>query len=354
LSSSQVFPDDFYSGRRRATRITLTVLLVVIASSGILTASGTLDVLSYLGPHVDRSEWAFTMTGVRQLNSAGLDGTGVTVCLVDSGIDMLHPDFSHLHLLAWRDLVNFRPDPYDDRGHGTAMAGLIAADGSIRGVAPGVNMIVVKALNSIGLGSPQNVADGISFCLNPWGNGTRSADIISLSLGSGSNNFFDVTVYNAVAYAASRGVFVVVAAGNDPLADDVSTAAQVPLAIAVGAVDSTGTRAPFSEIGASLNRTNPNLKPEITAPGVQLVSTSPGAHYVTVTGTSPATALVAGLLALILQAKPSLRPGATTGNVMILKTALMLGSSNAQGQLLPHDPWYGYGIVNGPATLAKL
>jgi subtilisin family serine protease len=294
------------------------------------------------------------MTGVRQLNSAGLDGTGVTVCLVDSGIDMLHPDFSHLHLLAWRDLVNFRPDPYDDRGHGTAMAGLIAADGSIRGVAPGVNMIVVKALNSIGLGSPQNVADGISFCLNPWGNGTRSADIISLSLGSGSNNFFDVTVYNAVAYAISRGVFVVVAAGNDPLADDVSTAAQVPLAIAVGAVDSTGTRAPFSEIGASLNRTNPNLKPEITAPGVQLVSTSPGAHYVTVTGTSPATALVAGLLALILQAKPSLRPGATTGNVMILKTALMLGSSNAQGQLLPHDPWYGYGIVNGPATLAKL
>jgi serine protease AprX len=267
---------------------------------------------------------------------------------------MLHPDFSHLHLLAWRDLVNFRPDPYDDRGHGTAMAGLIAADGSIRGVAPGVNMIVVKALNSIGLGSPQNVADGISFCLNPWGNGTRSADIISLSLGSGSNNFFDVTVYNAVAYAVSKGVFVVVAAGNDPLADDVSTAAQVPLAIAVGAVDSAGTRAPFSEIGASLNRTNPNLKPEIASPGVQLVSTSPGAHYVTVTGTSPATALVAGLLALILQAKPGLRPGAVAGNVMILKTALMLGSSKAQGQLLPHDPWYGYGIVNGPATLAKL
>lgn len=217
-------------------------------------------------------------------------------------------------------------------------------------------MIVVKALNSVGLGSPQNVADAIRFCVDPLGNGMGGADIVSLSLGSSSINFFDVTVYDAVAWATSKGVFVVVAAGNDGLADDgdVSTAGQVPLAIAVGAVDSKGVRAPFSSIGATLNRTNPNLKPEITAPGVQLVSTAPGAHYVTVTGTSPATALVAGILALILQAKPGLRAGAITGNVSILKTALMFGASKAAGQLQPHDPWYGYGIINGPATLAWL
>ena len=275
------------------------------------------------------------------------------MCLVDSGIDMLHPDFSHLHLIVWRDLVNARPNPYDDRGHGTAMAGLIAADGSIRGVAPGVNMIVVKALNSVGLGSPQNVANGIGICLDPYGNGSKGADIISLSLGSGTN-FFDTTVYNEVAYAVSRGVFVVVAAGNDPLADDVSTAAQVPLAIAVGAVDSNGVRASFSQIGATLNRTSPNLKPEIAAPGVQLVSTAPGAHYVTVTGTSPATALVAGIIALILQARPGLRAAGSTTNIVNLKTAFESGASKASGQLLPHDPWYGYGVVNGPATLIML
>jgi len=293
------------------------------------------------------------MTGARQLNSNGLTGAGITVCVVDSGIDILHPDFAHLHLVAWLDLVNAKTVPYDDRGHGTAMAGLIAADGSLRGVAPGVDMIVVKALNSVGLGSPQNVADGIKFCEDPFGTGKGGADIISLSLGSGSVNFFDQTVYDAVTAAVSRGVFVVVAAGNDPQAYDVSTAAQVPLAIAVGAVDSRGVRSPFSSVGATLNRTDPNLKPEVSAPGVQLVSTAPGAHYVTVTGTSPATAIVAGILALILQARPALRPGAL-GNVVTLKNALVFGSTKASGQVLPHDPWYGYGIIDGPGTLAKL
>jgi subtilisin family serine protease len=121
----------------------------------------------------------------------------------------------------------------------------------------------------------------------------------------------------------------------------------------VGAVDSRGVRAPFSSVGASLNRTDPNLKPEVSAPGVQLVSTAPGAHYVTVTGTSPATAIVAGVLALILQARPALRPGGT-GNVVAVKNALVLGSVKASGQLLPHDPWYGYGIIDGPGTLARL
>jgi serine protease AprX len=295
------------------------------------------------------------MTGARELNSRGLTGLGITVCIVDSGIDDLHPDFAHLRLLAWRDLVNFRPDPYDDTGHGTAMAGLIVADGSFRGVAPRVSLIVVKAINIGGNGSPQNVADGIRFCVDPFGNGQAGADIISLSLGSNSNNFFDITVYDAVVWATSRGVFVVVAAGNAGLANgDVSAAAQVPLAIAVGAVDSRGVRAPFSSIGSSLNRTSPNLKPEIVAPGVQLVSTAPGAHYITVSGTSPATALAAGIIALILEARPALHAGSSANNITILKTALASGATKGPGQLLPHDPWYGYGIINGPATLAAL
>jgi serine protease AprX len=283
-----------------------------------------------------------------------LTGAGVTVCIVDSGLDTLHPDFAHLRLVAWRDLVNFKPDPYDDRGHGTGMVGLIAADGSLQGVAPQVQIIAVKVLNLAGVGSPQNVADGIRFCVDPRGNGQPGADIISLSLGSNANNFFDVTVYNAVIWATSKGVFVVVSAGNDPLADYVTVAAQVPLAIGVGSVDSRLLRAPFSSIGARLNRTDPNLKPELVAPGVQLVSTAPGAHYVTISGTSPATALVAGIIALLLQASPGLRQAGSTANVVALKMALASSATKAAGQLTPHDPWYGYGIVNGPATLAVL
>ncbi len=353
--SPKVLPDAFYRGRTKARRATALGLIIILASSSVLGVSGQLDLLALLGPHVQGSEWAFAMTGARALNSQGLTGRGVTICIVDSGLDVLHPDFAHLHLLAWRDLVNLKPDPYDDNGHGTAMAGLIAADGSLRGVAPEVSLIVVKALNSRGNGSPQNVADGISFCVDPYGNGKSGADIISLSLGSKSFNFFDTTVYNAVAWATGRGVFVVVAAGNDGLADDgdVAVAGRVPLAITVGAVDSNGLRAPFSSIGSSVNRTDPNLKPELVAPGVQLVSTSPGAHYITVSGTSPATALMAGILALILQARPVFRPR-YVNDVLTVKVALESGARKVAGQLLPHDPWYGYGIVDGPGTLSKL
>jgi subtilisin family serine protease len=356
-SSQQILPKAFYAGRARGRRLLVAFLIATAVSSTLLTVSGRLDVVALIGPHVERSEWAFTLTGARQLNSIGLTGDGVTVCVVDTGIDILHPDFSHLRLVAWKDLVNLRPDPYDDKGHGTAMAGLIIADGSIRGVAPKASIIAVKVLDQIGLGSPQNVADGIRFCVDPFGTGKGGADIISLSLGSNSVNFFDQTVYDAVTWATARGVFVIVAAGNNggaPDNVDVATAGQVPLAISVGAVDSSGVRASFTSIGASLNRTDPNMKPEIAAPGVQLVSTAPGAHYVTVTGTSPATAIVAGVIALILQARPALRQGATVGNVLIVKTAMMLAASKAQGQVSPHDPWYGYGIISGPGMLANL
>ena len=357
LPAEQVLPRTFYSGRASGRKLLYTFLLVVVVSSAVLSASGRLDIVVLVGPHVERSEWAFTMTGARTLNSMGLTGAGVTVCVVDTGIDMLHPDFSHLRLVAWKDLVNSRPDPYDDKGHGTAMTGLIVADGSIRGVAPRANIIAVKVLNQIGLGSPQNVADGVRFCVDPFGTGTGGADIISMSLGSGSANFFDQTVYDAVAWATSRGVFVIVAAGNDGGAIDnidVASAGQVSLAISVGAVDASGVRAAFSSIGAVLNRTDPNMKPEITAPGVQLVTTAPGAHYLTVTGTSPATAIVAGIIALILQARPALRAGITLGNILTVKTALSLGASKAPGQGVPHDPWYGYGIISGPGMLAEL
>lgn len=357
LSEKQVLPKAFYTGRAKARKLAYATLLIILASATVLNVSGRVDILSLVGPHIERSEWAFTMTGARALNTIGLTGTGITICVIDTGIDMLHPDFSHTHLIAWKDLVNQQPDPYDDKGHGTAMTGLIAADGSIRGVAPRVNIIEVKALDKIGLGSPQNVADGIKFCVDPFGTGKGGADIISMSLGSGSANFFDQTVYDAVTWATSKGVFVVIAAGNDGGAIDnidVASAGQVPLSISVGAVDTNGIRAPFTSIGAVLNRTDPNMKPEIAAPGVQLVTTAPGAHYLTVTGTSPATAIVAGIIALILQARPNLRPGIAPSNILTLKTALMLGALKAQGQGLPHDPWYGYGIINGPAMLARL
>lgn len=352
-------PPDFYRGAARARIALLLAALLVLGSLAGLAAAGLLDVSALVGPHVARSEWAFSMTGARQLNALGLTGKGITVCLVDSGIDVLHPDFAHLRLVAWKDFVNLRPDPYDDEGHGTAMAGLLVANGSLRGVAPDVSLIVAKVINSAGFGSSATVADGIRFCSDPYGNGSGGADVISVSLGAKAPLFVSNDVYSAAQAATSRGVFVVASAGNDGgMFDDgdVETPANVPLAIAVGAVDASGRIAPFSSIGSSVNRTDPNLKPEVCAPGVLLITTAPGAHYVTMSGTSPATALAAGIVALLLEAHPELKPSATSNgaNILSMKWALARSATEEPGQAVPHDPYYGYGTLEGYRALALL
>ena len=352
-------PREFYRGRARARRAVILAAVLVMGSFAGLAAAGLVDPAAFFGPHVARSDWAFAMTGARDLNARGLTGKGITVCIVDSGIDVLHPDFAHLHLVGWKDFVNLRPDPYDDNGHGTAMAGLIVASGSLHGVAPDVSLIVVKAINSAEFGSSGAVADGIRLCVDPFGDGTRGADIISISLGSKAPLFVATDVSLTAQWAVDRGVVVVASAGNDGgMFDDgdVESPGFVSLAIAVGAVDGSGHIAPFSSIGSSVNRTDPNLKPEVTAPGVQLITTAPGAHYVTTTGTSGATALTAGIVALLLQAHPELRPGGSVGNtnVLTLKWALARSATVWPGQAMPHDPYYGYGVIDGLRALSYL
>src|SRR3989442_7397086 len=95
------------------------------------------------------------------------------------------------------------------------MAGLIAANGSLRGIAPDAGLLVAKVINSAGFGSVQAVADGIRFCLDPFGDGTRGADIISISLGTSAPQLGGTEVSVAAQQALDRGVFVVAAAGND-------------------------------------------------------------------------------------------------------------------------------------------
>ena len=350
------FPPDFYRGRARARRAALVVAVLFVGSLAFLAEVHLVDLNTLLGPHVARSEWAFTMSGARDLNALGWTGRGITVCLVDSGIDLLHPDFARLRLVAWKDLVNNKSEAYDDNGHGTSMAGLIAANGSLRGIAPDVSLVVVKVTNATGFGYARVAAEGIRFCLNPFGDGTRGADLISVSLGSSAPLFVDTEVSVAAQEALNRGVIVVAAAGNDggPFDDgDVEIPANVPLAIGVGAVDASGRIAPFSS-SSFVNRTDPNRKPEIVGPGVQIISTAPGAHYLTLSGTSPATAVTAGVVALLLQAHPELRPAGSTANVLALKWALIGFRAPGPGYALPHDPWYGYGLLDGKRALAYL
>ncbi|MFQ6013720.1 MAG: S8 family serine peptidase, partial [Thermoplasmata archaeon] len=242
-------------------------ILAVLASTGVLQFPLTGPTLS------EDYAWIAGLTGTDQLRTLGYDGNGVTLCLVDTGIDLLHPDLAHAELVAWNDLVNREPLPYDDSGHGTAMAGLVIGQGNVRGIAPGVSLIVAKALRADGTGSSDTIGRAIRYCMDPDGDGNlqEGADIISLSLGAQKTPFVTNAAARAARNATEAGIFVVSSAGNDGLQDDgdVGTPANEPLVIAVGSVDRDLEIAPFSSKGnnsplQSPPRVDPNRKPEFT------------------------------------------------------------------------------------------
>jgi serine protease AprX len=292
------------------------------------------------------------MTGVSALHARGLDGGGVTVCLVDTGVDPSHPDLARVPILAWRDFIRLRAAPYDDDGHGTAMAGLIAARGAFRGVAPGVSLIIVKALDSRGMGTSAGIAAAVDFCGDPNADGDPSdgAGVVSLSLAASTNLTAGTgtDVATSVNAALARGIIVIASAGNDGLADDgdVQSPASIPGVIAVGAVERFGVLARFSSMGAAAGRSDPDRKPEIVAPGVDLVTTARGGGYRLVTGTSASAAFVAGAVALLLQARGVTTSARGPGRIASLKVAMMNTAAKEAGQITAHDPHYGYGILD--------
>jgi serine protease AprX len=308
-------------------------------------------------PSVKRTEWAFEDTQISDLNDDDYFGESVIIGIVDSGIDITHPDLDHINITAWADYVNNKPEPYDDNGHGTHIAGIIAAKGNIDGVAPEVKMVVVKAISSGGSGSDGDVAEGIDFCVN------NGADVICLSLGGRARflNLGDNTA-QACEDAISEGVFVVAAAGNDGEDDDgeVASPATVDGVIAVGAIDENGKIAPFSSMGDNdgllpnipnppdTDRQDPDKKPELVAPGVEIVSTWLDDGYAKANGTSQATAFVAGGMVLLLDANPQYQGGGSGGGsntINQVKEVLMDTALEYTGQTTPHDDRYGYGLI---------
>lgn len=215
-------------------------------------------------------------------------GDGVTVAIVDSGIDCRHPDILSQCVIG-RDFVNNDDDPADDHGHGTHVAGIVGAVGDnnlgIVGVAHRARLMPVKALGAGGSGRHSEIAAGITWATD-WG-----AKVINLSLGA---PFGSATLENAINYAWGKGVVVVCAAGNDGSATDHYPAAYKNC-ISVAATNSADQRAPFSNYAASV---------DVAAPGVSILSTTRGS-YQAWDGTSMAAPNVAGVVALIRAAHPT-------------------------------------------------
>jgi Subtilisin-like serine proteases len=139
--------------------IGILLAITVILATGYLIALVIEENPFGIRPTSEALEAQSVYQELVQIDEVGGDGTGVKVCIVDSGIDTSHPDLSGVNLVAWRDFVGSQTSPYDDQGHGTSMAGILVGDGYIEGVAPNVELVVAKALSENGSGEDSIVAE---------------------------------------------------------------------------------------------------------------------------------------------------------------------------------------------------
>ena len=250
--------------------------------------------------------------------NVGYDGSGITVAVVDTGIDASHPDLQG-KVIGWKDFVNNRTTPYDDQGHGTHVSGIIAgtgaaSDGKYKGVAPGAKLVGVKVLGSDGSGSVSTIIAGIDWVIQ--NKDKYNIKVINLSLGGSQSSDGTDALSQEVDKAWENGIAVCVAAGNSgPDTYTVGSPAAAPDVITVGAVDKNDVITYFSSRGPTADG---RLKPEVVAPGnwiisdrasgTQLTDETVGQYYVAASGTSMATPHVSGAVALLRQAHPDWTP----------------------------------------------
>ena len=237
-------------------------------------------------------------------DSLGYKGDSVLVGEVDTGIDYNNPalggGFGPGHrVIGGYDFINNDNDPMDDHGHGTHVAGIIGADGGpdLTGVAPHVKFLAVKVLDAQGYGTEIGVIAGLDYCMDPDGNPETddAVDIINMSIGGGPDPVMDSVVDNITA----AGILSVVAAGNSGYYKTIGSPGTAQTALTVGACDSTDQMASFSSKGP--DPLGLGIKPEIVAPGVDILSTLPNNQTASWSGTSMATPHVTGVAALLKQ-----------------------------------------------------
>ena len=253
-------------------------------------------------------------------------GAGITVAVLDTGVQSDHEDLESV-LPGENTLTGVSSGTSeDDHGHGTHVAGIIAAsanDKGGRGVAPEVNILPVKVLNNIGRGTTFEIIDGINWVVNSGD--SRRADIINMSLGGFAFEFdeFDILYRDATAAAINDGIVVVAAAGNDGTNNRV-VPADYPGVICVAATEMTGQRSFFSNYGPQVT---------IAAPGSEILSTIPGVKkYDAFSGTSMAAPIVSGAIALYLSQMEKL-PGNAADVAAVTRAIVRLATPASSPQI---------------------
>ena len=212
------------------------------------------------------------------------EGAGIKVAVIDTGINYNHPDLKANYAGGY-NAINPSLTPMDDQGHGTHVAGTIAAvrnNVGVVGVAPKARLYAVKVLGGDGSGSYSSIIGGVEWAVK------QNVNVINMSLGGGG---YMTAFHKSLKAAVNAGITVVCAAGNDHGA--VSYPAKYPEAIAISALTNYDTLAYFSNRGPEI---------EFIAPGSAILSTSKSGGYEEMSGTSMACPHVAGLAALAISA----------------------------------------------------
>lgn len=253
----------------------------------------------------------------------------VIIAVLDTGIDLEHTDLQ-ANLVQGANMINEGEPPRDEIGHGTHVAGVIAATVNngegIAGMSWFNRIMPVKVLDETGTGSSYAVARGIIWATD------NGAKVINMSLGNYANAEF---LHDAIRYAYERDVVLIAATGNDNT-DQPGYPAAYPEVLAVAANDAKQNRAVFSNFGDYV---------DVSAPGVNIASTYPGNRYAAMSGTSMASPHVAALAGLIR----SVRPDLSNQEVMdiIRQTATDLGPSGK-------DHYFGYGQIDVYRALSRV
>ena len=241
--------------------------------------------------NMGKTPYGVTMIQAKNMWIQSSRGEGINIAIIDSGCDVDHESLKDniVSVRNFTDEDNKNPNIVIDRvGHGTHVAGIIAANGNnntVLGVAPWANLYILKAIDRTGSGKVSWVVNAINYAVE------KKVDIISMSLGMANS---DPKLEKAVKNAVNNNILVVCAAGNegDGNADvfEYSYPASYVDVISVGAVDKKGVPAEFS---------NSNLVVDLVAPGVDILSTYPNNQFALLSGTSMSAPHVTGSLALI-------------------------------------------------------
>jgi subtilisin family serine protease len=259
-------------------------------------------------------------------STLGTSGSGIVVAVIDTGIDYTHPALGGgmgrgFKVIGGRDFIGRDDDPMDDNGHGTHVAGTIAASASgLIGVAPDVTLIGYKVLAADGSGPTSGIIAAIERCADPNGDGDPSDHVHVANLSLGGPGDAEDAASRAVDNAVAAGVVMVVAAGNDGVTASIGSPGTALGALTVAAIDDDGRITDFSSRGPA-----PRLlgfKPDVSAPGFEVVSARLGGGTIAASGTSMAAPHVAGVAALLRKLHPEWTPAEIKGAITSSATAL--------------------------------